>query len=68
MGQAEKLVNINRATARALARIPSISSQTAERIVTYRKQNGAFQRIDDLAKVKGIGPKTIERFKEYVTC
>ena len=68
VAQAEKLVNINRATARELARIPSISSQTAERVVAYRKQNGAFQRIDDLAKVKGIGPKVIERFKEYVTC
>ena len=63
VAQAEKLVNINRATARELARIPSISSQIAEHVVAYRKQNGAFQRIDDLAKVKGIGP-----IKDYVTC
>ena len=68
VAQTENLVNINRATARELARIPSISSQIAERVVAYRKQNGAFQRIDDLAKVKGIGPKVMERFKEYVTC
>ena len=68
VAQAKKLVNINRATARELARIPSISSQIAERVVAYRKQNGAFQRIDDLAKVKGIGPEVMERFKEYVTC
>lgn len=68
VAQAEKLVNINRATARELARIPSISSQIAKSVVAYRKQNGAFQRLDDLAKVKGIGPKVIERFKEYVTC
>ena len=68
VAQSEKLVNINRATARELARIPSISSQIAKSVVAYRKQNGAFQRLDDLAKVKGIGPKVIERFKEYVTC
>lgn len=66
--QERELVNINRATARELARLPSISFQVAKRVVAYRKRNGTFQCIDDLIKVKGIGPKVIEHFKEYVTC
>ena len=33
----------------------------AEAIVMYREQNGPFKAADDLAKIKGIGTKTIEK-------
>ncbi len=35
----------------------------AEAIVSYRQKNGPFRSADDLAKVKGLGKKTIEQNK-----
>ena len=55
---ARDLIDINSATAKELERLPRIGPQIAGRIVAYREKNGAFKRIDDITKVKGIGPKT----------
>lgn len=54
-------VDINSADAKALAEAMSgIGLVKAEAIVAYREANGPFKRVEDLAKVKGIGAKTIE--------
>ena len=52
--QARQLININQATTKELERLPGIGPKIAKRIVAYRKQNGLFQRIDDLVNVQGI--------------
>lgn len=54
-------ININRATEAELVSLQGIGSSKAQAIVLYREMFGDFARVDDLAKVKGIGAKTIEK-------
>lgn len=55
-------VNINQADAESIASaLTGVGLKKAEAIVVYREQNGPFKTVDDLAKVKGIGEKTIEK-------
>ena len=61
------LVDINRATAAELQAIPGIGPVIAERIVTYRGENGPFGRVDDLMQVAGVGEKTLARIAPLVT-
>lgn len=57
-------VNINTADAKTLAEnIKGIGPKKAQAIVIYRRENGPFKSIHDLAKVKGIGEKLIARNK-----
>jgi competence protein ComEA len=60
------VININRATAKELDKLPGIGPVIAGRIVEYRKINGFFQSIDDLKKVQGIGASTLEKFKSKI--
>ena len=54
-------VNINTADADTIAAsLNGIGKKKAEDIVKYRKENGPFKSLDDIANVKGIGAKTIE--------
>ena len=53
-------VDINTADAQMLATsITGIGPAKAQAIVAYRSKNGPFQSVSDLAKVKGIGSKTV---------
>ena len=61
------LVSINSADAEELMLVPNIGKVTAENIVAYRNENGLFQSIDDLVRVKGIGAKTLEKIRKYLT-
>lgn len=54
-------VNINRATEGELVSLHGIGSSKAQAIILYREMFGDFQSVDDLAYVKGIGAKTIEK-------
>ena len=55
-------VNINIADANTLAlNIKGIGMKKAEAIIAYRNQHGAFGSAEDLAKVRGIGKKTVEK-------
>jgi len=61
-------VNINTADAATLsAAMNGVGMAKAEAIVAYRKQHGAFRSLDQLADVKGIGLKTIEKNRTAVT-
>lgn len=60
-GAAQTLVNLNTADAATLARdLEGIGESKARAIVEHRTRNGAFRSVDELALVKGIGPKTLE--------
>lgn len=60
-------VNVNTADAATLAAaMNGVGMAKAEAIVAYRKQNGAFRSLDQLANVKGIGLKTIEKNKGLI--
>ena len=55
-------VNINTANIESLAKnIKGVGVKKAQAIVNYRKTYGPFKRIDDIVKVKGIGPKLLEK-------
>lgn len=57
-------ININTAEAQAIAdSLTGIGIKKAEAIVEYRKANGPFKTVEDLAKVQGIGEKTVEKNK-----
>ena len=51
-------ISINHAKESELELIPSVGPVTAERIITYRREHGSFQSVDELIKIKGIGKKT----------
>jgi comEA protein len=59
-------VNINIATAEELAVLERIGPAMAARIVLYREEHGPFQAIEQLQRVKGIGPKTFDRIKDRI--
>ena len=60
-------VNINSADAAALDALPGIGEVTAERIVASRDEAGPFASLDDLDRVSGIGPATIESLRSVAT-
>lgn len=63
---AEK-VNINSADAATIDRVLlNIGPAKAEAIVAYRKANGAFRSAEQLALVKGVGLKTIEKNRDRI--
>ncbi len=67
LSSATDLVNVNAASQRMLESLPRIGPVLAKRIIDYRESKGSFKRVDDLVKVKGIGDKTLERLRPYVT-
>lgn len=60
-------VNINTADAKTLAtNISGIGEKKAEAIVKYRSKYGPFRNVEDLQKVKGIGPQLIEKNRDIL--
>ena len=58
-------VDINTASAEALAEvIKGVGMKRAEAIVAYREKNGPFATVDDLAKVQGIGERTVDSSRD----
>ena len=60
-------ININTATVEELVNLKRIGPKYAERIVQCRETNGPFVKVEDITKVKGIGPKTLEVNKDVIT-
>lgn len=60
-------LNINEADAATLAELSGIGAVRAEAIIAYRQANGPFRTVDDLAKVKGIGPAFIDKNRDQLT-
>jgi len=58
-----EIININIANKDELTSLPSVGPVTAERIIRFRDDFGPFKALEDLQKVKGIGPKTFEKIK-----
>lgn len=64
---AVKLININTADQAQLDLLPGIGPALASRIITDRDEHGPFDSIDDLKRVSGIGPKTVEKLRALVS-
>ncbi len=73
--EVESRINPNDAPVASLVRLPGIGMARASAIVTYRQRSEfvgedsnspAFRNCDDLQKVSGIGPKTIQNINEWL--
>ncbi len=61
------LVNINTATQDQLETLPGIGPVTAQAILQWRTDNGAFSAVDELLEVSGIGEATLADLAPFVT-
>lgn len=61
------LININTADETELKKIRGVGPVIAGRIIEYRTNNGAFQSIEEIKKVRGIGEKTFEKMRDSIT-
>jgi competence protein ComEA len=59
-------VDLNTAEMPELMQLPGIGEVLAGRIVESRQNDGPFASVDDLRRVSGIGPKTMERLRPYL--
>lgn len=61
-----KRVNINTAGLVELQNIPGVGEKKAQTIIDYRNKHGAFKKVQDLTKVKGIGTKSFQKMKPFI--
>jgi competence protein ComEA len=66
VAQVKEPIDVNRASAAELQRLPGIGPKTSQGIIDERNKK-PFKSVDDLRRVRGIGPKTLEKLKPYVT-
>jgi competence protein ComEA len=59
-------VHLNTATLEQLDGLPGVGPVTAQKILDYRQQHGAFASVDELDAVPGIGPARLEQLKDLV--
>ena len=60
-------ININTADQETLMTLPGIGEVLAGRIIDYRKKHGAFQSIDEITQVEGIGNGIFSRICTSIT-
>ena len=65
--QENLLTNINLASKIELLDLPGIGETYAERIIQHREENGPFETIEDIMKVKGIGESKFNDLKDKIT-
>ena len=61
------VIDVDRATAEELERLPRVGPALAKRIISDREAHGAFGSLTELMRVKGIGPKLKQRIASHVT-
>lgn len=59
-------IDVNHANAAELQKLPGVGAKLAQRILDERTLRGPFRTVDDLRRVPGIGPKTLEKLRPYV--
>jgi competence protein ComEA len=59
-------VDLNSAAWPEFEPLPNVGERLARRIVESRETDGPFESVDDLARIRGIGAKTIERLRPYL--
>jgi competence protein ComEA len=62
-----ELVDLNRAEVDELCSVPGIGKGKARAIVAYRERKGAFASVDELARVRGFGAKSVAKIAAHLT-
>lgn len=65
-GYSDGKVNINTADSAELQELEGVGPATADKIISYREENGRFRNIEDIKNVSGIGDKTFEKFRDKI--
>lgn len=60
-------INLNSANVFQLMKVKGIGQVLAENIVTYRDKKGRFKTLEDLIKVKGIGPNLLNAIRNQLS-
>lgn len=60
------MININKATLQELEKLPGVGASTANKIIAYRKENGGFNKPEDIKNVPGIGDSKYEAMKDMI--
>lgn len=61
------LLDLNAASQVELEALPGIGPVLAERIITYRTENGPFTSVEQLEDVEGISSSTVEELRPFIT-
>lgn len=64
---AQGVINVNTATVEQLTMLPGIGEKTAKAILSYRQANGPFRTLDEVAKVKGISKKKLDKLRQNLS-
>jgi competence protein ComEA len=64
-GVLEGVVNLNTASPDELALIPTVGPARVRNILAYRKAH-PFKTVDELARIKGIGRKTVRKWRPHL--
>ncbi len=59
-------IQLSTATAEQLDALPGVGPATAQKILDYRSEHGAFRSVDELDEVPGIGPARVEQLRGLV--
>jgi len=60
-------ISINTATLELLMTLPGIGESKAKNIINYREEKGAFEKVEDIMNVSGIGESVFEKIRDYIT-
>ncbi|HET7825360.1 MAG TPA: helix-hairpin-helix domain-containing protein [Anaeromyxobacter sp.] len=59
-------LDANRAEERVLAFVPGLSRRLAAELVAERRERGPFSSVEDVLRVRGVGPRRLARAAPYL--
>lgn len=60
-------LDLNRVSARDLQLLPGVGPTLSKAVVSHRAESGRFESVDGLSGVVGVGAKTLERLRSFLT-
>lgn len=64
--ESSELININKASKEELMTLPGIGESKAEKIISYREQNGGFNSTEDIMQISGIKDGMYNKIKDRI--